>query len=632
MDRQKLRKGNMQTLYRVDKTSNTSADTLLAVGLASLLGDLSLIQHETQDDIFLEDRGSCFVISLASTIDITTIPDDKLDGLQIVLPLDSSRQREKQAKKGNTRKLDGFDYDQKMEDKRAYREIVRKLGPGFQTPEARLRKAPELQALSEPDTRLDHYQAINQMKIAGTFNELAIRWDKLTPEQKRLHLLLLFDLFHEANNDIVGTIAHWQKMAKEMGIKENATVSALQIINPTTGKGANRAKASELTVGNQDSFWLLELLKFRGFMEAAAPLLIRESDDRKTYVLQPRYVKLSLLQNIMKEFRAVFWPTTAVKMDILASLRFAQVVVEQYKTSFEHDAFLESWMSKEPASLAHDFEMTFYKYLGSAHATMNLATIGIPTWLPRLENLEQVLAAADVLDEHVQLVRNIRNSKGEEGAEEYELLRLYRDFLSGNTLLPFWKFTTAYSSYLIRTREKNPYIKQLSYKGLEQVIMGTQNNADAVAILASQGFQHIADAIRRSTVFAQYRRSQFDDRTYEVRYGLGQDLMRKARYGKEFTIALAEFLLEYNAETAREDEKAVRRIMNETNAERPRPLMPQDRISHNLRFATSEHDFNEVVTLINNYGSELVGSMLIACGYSFKAPTSIQRDTNNGAA
>ncbi len=617
----------MDTCYYVEKANGTSADTLLAVGLASVMGNISLLQHGTQDGIFLRDSGPSLDIILKFPIDIETLADAQMESLQIVLPLDSSRQREKQEKKGNTRKLDGFDYDQKMEEDRAYREIVKKLGPGLQTPEARIRKAPELPLFCEPDTRLGHYRAINHMKIAASFNELAIRWDKLTPEQKRLHLQLLLDLFHEVPNDVAGALSRWQKMAKELGIKESATVTALQIINPTMGKGANRAKANELTVGNQESFWLLELLKFRGFMEAAAPLLIRESDNRKTYVLQPRFVKLTLLQNIMKEFRAVFWSTTAVKLDVFASLRFAQVVVEQYKTFFEHDAFLEAWLPEEPTSLAHDFEVTFYKHLGSAHATMNLATLGIPTWLPRLENLEQVLATQEVLEEHVQLVRNIRNSKGEEGAEEYELLRFYRDFLSGNSLVPFWKFTTAYSGYLLHAREKNPYIKQLSYKGLEYVIMGTQNNADAVAILASQGFQRIADAIRRSTVFAQYRRSQHEDRTYEVRYGLGQELMRKARYGKEFTIALAEFLLEYNAETAREDEKAVRKITNETRAEHPRPLTSQDRISHNLRFATSERDFSEVVELINTYGSELVGSMLIACGYSFKG--GVQRDSSN---
>ena len=154
-----------------------------------------------------------------------------------------------------------------------------------------------------------------------------------------------------------------------------------------------------------------------------------------------------------------------------------------------------------------------------------------------------------------------------------------------------------------------------------------ENNPEAVAILEDPGFQRVADAIRRSTVIAQYRHNQFDDRTYEIRYGLGQKLMQKARYGKEFTIALAEFLSQYNAETAMADEKVVRRIMRETGAEYPRPLTKQDRIARNLRYMTDENDFKRVVDLINQYGSELVGSMLIACGYSIKG-SDIRKDAD----
>jgi len=41
---------------------------------------------------------------------------------------------------------------------------------------------------------------------------------------------------------------------------------------------------------------------------------------------------------------------------------------------------------------------------------------------------------------------------------------------------------------------------------------------------------------------AQYRRTQLGDRTYEVRYGLGQELMREARYPDKFIAALSRFL------------------------------------------------------------------------------------------
>src|SRR5205085_2854204 len=131
----------------------------------------------------------------------------------------------------------------------------------------------------------------------------------------------------------------------------------------------------------------------------------------------------------------------------------------------------------------------------------------LPIWLPDMDSLENVKAAEALLKEHLEIIQHIRNSKvkGEEGSEEYELLRFYRDFLSGRDLKPFWKFTSAFSSYLISQREseKNPkrWIRQLSYNGLEILIMhAPTNHEDLTEIIQNKGFQHIADAIRRSTV------------------------------------------------------------------------------------------------------------------------------------
>jgi len=626
----------MQTNFYVDKTSGTSADTLLAVGFASYLDELYRVQYQALGEAFLHDEGAYYRITLPRPLDTKAIPDNHLQSSLIVLPLDSERQREKLKKKGNDGPwLDGFNLTKEIERSQTHREQLKKLGPAFQTPDARLRKEPALEEIveSEADTRLGHYLAISHMKIASTFNDLALRWDTLTPQQKRFHIQLLLDLFHEACNDRMGAINRWQEYAKQQHIKGDVFASALQITNPTTGKGANRAKGGELTIGNQDSFWLLELLKFRGFMEVAAPVSVKDSDDRKTYIIQPRRMRLSLLQDVMEEFRAIFWPTTAIKLDILASLRFAQVLVEQYRVMFEYEKQLQPWMPNKPASLAQEFAVTFYKYLGSAHATMNLATIGLPAWIPKMKTMADVQAAKALLDEHVHLIRSIQNNKGQEGAEEYELLRFYRDFLSGHDLHSFWEFNTDYSSNLIsqREKEKDPriQIRQLTYKGLEQLIMNSQEeNPEAVAILESPGFQHIADAIRSATVFAQYRRSQHDDRTYEAQYGLGRELMRKARHGREFVIALTDFLVRYNDETALEEEKVARKIMNEEKRGQPRPLTAKDRKSHHLRYMTTEDDLKEVVQLTNQYGSELVGSMLVACGYSFKGVNAAEESKN----
>src|SRR5450755_2658002 len=116
--------------------------------------------------------------------------------------------------------------------------------------------------------------------------------------------------------------------------------------------------------------------------------------------------------------------------------------------------------------------------------------------LPRLEDSEAVHDAETLLDEHVNVIQHIRNSKGEEGAEEYELLRFYRDFLSGNDLHPFWSFTTAYSGYLMSAFVGKRYMPQLTTRGLERLLMDRQDNEIPLTEITNDpGFKRIAYAI-----------------------------------------------------------------------------------------------------------------------------------------
>ena len=124
--------------------------------------------------------------------------------------------------------------------------------------------------------------------------------------------------------------------------------------------------------------------------------------------------------------------------------------------------------------------------------------------------------------------------------------------------------------------------------------MNSQDGQRLAKILETPGFQNIAYAIRQATVTAQYRKKQ-GDRKYDVRYGLGQGLARKAAYPEEFVAALMDFLQKYNAENAQ---------VMET---RPGPY----------RKSIHTTDIDEIVALIDEYGdSRLICNLLIAYGYA----------------
>lgn len=92
---------------------------------------------------------------------------------------------------------------------------------------------------------------------------------------------------------------------------------------------------------------------------------------------------------------------------------------------------------------------------------------------------------------------------------------------------------------------------------------------------------------------AQYRKKQ-GDRRYDVRYGLGQELARKARYPAQFITALSDFLHKYNAENAQ--------VMETRGGP--------------YRRSIKTSDIEEIVTLIEEFGSETVANLLIAYGYA----------------
>jgi hypothetical protein len=126
------------TLYYVTKTSSTSADTLLAIGFASMLSKILEVLHKESKGILIRDAGSYYEISLPTFISKNELR--QLPPFPLVQPLVTSKQIDKQSKQGKT--LDGFPYEDQQQRSKAYREKLKQLPPELQRPEARFHKAP----------------------------------------------------------------------------------------------------------------------------------------------------------------------------------------------------------------------------------------------------------------------------------------------------------------------------------------------------------------------------------------------------------------------------------------------------------------------------------------------------------
>ncbi len=371
---------------------------------------------------------------------------------------------------------------------------------------------------------------------------------------------------------------------KALGAEPKSDATLLQLFNPSQGKGLNEPKASRLEMGNIKSFWLLEYLKAVGMYHCAVPRRVQGTDDRKTYALAPVNIRLDHNKAILRAFQEALWNDTAVKMDILAALRYIRCFLDYCEEARESDLMAEL-LGQGPENFVAGLYVAYYKSLGQASAVMNLSFLELPRWM-RVKSRDDVALYREVVEEHENVIRNIDEERG-----GYDLLVRYRDFLSGGRWDAFFDFTAAYGPFLMRERDRgNRWVRPFTTTNLEVLIM--KGNEPLTPILETPGFRNIAEAIRRSTIIPQYRgRGQGE---YEVRYGLAQELKRKALYNDEFIVALSEFVQSYNAENARVYEKTGKQ--------------------YRKNILTT--DVEDVVRLVDQYGAATVGNLLIAFGYA----------------
>lgn len=599
-----------------DNDTGTPADALKAIGLAEVLRAWLIALERADRQVTIQDCGSYYQLTLPGAIEPANIE-------QVEHPFAVGRGMPlvKQSKEKNGgRPSEGFDYEDHQKQKAIYVKQMQDLGVAGRKRYQSNPQAEEFSYIvSPPDADLGLYACLSHFKVDGAYNSLCKQWLGDGAKTFQANLMLILEAFSSHPNAADVAAERWSKLVKEKLVLDGASDTLLQVVNPASGKGGNAPKATGASAGNLKGFWLTEYLKFVGFFTIAAPLLIQKVKDRKTYVLHPTRVDLDALRAVMKTFRASFYSSTAVKLDILAALQFTQALVKHIQAALEakdgNDPFLAlSGSAPKITDVGRGFDITFYKDMGSAYATMNLATINLPGWLEPVASPQAAQSTLDALQEHINVVRSIQSAKEDEGSEELELLRRYRDFLSGHDSERFFDFAARYGDYYLAKRYRNQRSVrpqrsfQFTTQGMEQLMTQTKEKLKLSPILQNEGFRAIAAAIRRATVIAQYQAASKSGYPFEVRYGLGQHLLRAAAYPEEFIAALSEFLQSYNAENARIAERVAKGS-----------LSPEPR---NRRASVQTEHIQAIVKLVDDYrsdsyeASELICKMLVAYGYA----------------
>ncbi len=575
-----------QETYYVDKTTDTFADTLLAYGMATLL-DRLLQDNIGKRTVRIRDVGGAIAVILEEPI------SPGYEDVPWFCDLPYIATRAKRPPQGWPGVI--VEYDLQRERNAAYFQARKQLPKEALLASATLEQFPALAEVERLKPRSDWQiiAQINQMQSITAYAQVLDAWYECRTCFPEL-IQVLLALFSVVPNNLEIAETAWKALKKKHGLSANDMATPVQVLNPAMGKGINRAKADGATrLDNPDSFWPMEFLKFWGMRVGGVPRVVQSPQaggrgprDRKTYVLHPVNITLETHETVYRSFNEGMWASTAVKMDILASLRYTQAFLDQWQAGQLADVRF----GEEPGNYVSGLTTAFYKDMGSAVALLNLSEIALPHWM-RVETAEQGKFYRDLIDEH----RLVVSSLNERNADEYRLLNIYRDFLSGRNLKAFFEFTGAYGALLMSRLERNEWAPRFLSTNLEVLIM--EHDRSLQPILKTPGFQHVATAIRRSTVTPQYFKAKGLGRTYDIRYGLGTELLRKAAYPDRFMQALSEFMHEYNQENAQ-------------MLERYKGNPPVRRAS-----ITTE-DIAQVVTLIDEYGSQTVGNLLVAFGYA----------------
>jgi hypothetical protein len=576
-----------QTTYFVDKTTDTFADTLLAYGVAALLDKL-LRDNSGAATVRVRDAGAVFAIALEKPIQAGFENVDWFCDLPFI---ETKKQKPPNNWSGMT-----VDYATTKDKRSEYFAARKQLPAEARRPGATPDEHPALAALPalpRPDD-WDILAQINQMQSISAYAQVLEAWFECRACFPDL-LRLLLRLFAATPNDEAQATADWKTIAKKHGLKATETRTPVQVLNPAMGKGVNRTKADGANhLGNPDSFWPLEFLKFWGMRLDGIPRVVQSPQpgggrgprDRKTYVLHPKNISLDTHRRVYHDFNEKMWATTAVKMDVVTALRYTDIFLEQWLAGQLPDV---NW-GTEPGDHVTGLTTAFYKDMGSAVALLNLSEVALPHWM-RVENADDGRLYREILEEHRRIVTSLK----ERNADEYRLLSTYRNFLSGHDLAAFFEFTGAYCALLMSKLERGEWAPRFQTSNLEVLIMG--HDRKLKPILDTPGFQNIATAIRRSTVTPQYFKAKGQSRLYDIRYGLGTELLRQAAYPDRFSQALGEFMHAYNQENAQ---------INERFKNKP-PVR---------RANITTDDIDQVVTLIDEYGAQTVGNLLVAYGYA----------------
>lgn len=364
-------------------------------------------------------------------------------------------------------------------------------------------------------------------------------------------------------------------------------VNNSQFFNPASGKGVHAGKTRYKSAGaisNEVVEPFAEWMKYRGAYNAMLPF--RNGDDFKLFVVEPSEIgpkALSILRRRLLDLN--LWG--GIRLDIEAILRLTEELI-MLSDVVQGEIRLRG---RRPSEIVKGLRQAFFKSMGTAAALMNDAFLPLPDWFC-IQNRDDANAFLAIIEEHRSCLDPLYEKppkKHSPFSGDVPLLQQYRKWLATSDKFDLLEFFAKYSVLGMEKRGKKEWVKEFSTENLN-ILFG--RGYGMKKIVENTGFVNIANAIRNSTVSSfENVKSGWKGSGYETQFGMAQEWKQKIKGGKQaFIPALSDFVQKHNWEAVHKLKKSSPPI--------------------------SQEDLSGMLILIDQYGVELIGMILLAYGYA----------------
>lgn len=378
-------------------------------------------------------------------------------------------------------------------------------------------------------------------------------------------------------------------------------VSSTQVLNPIAGKGISAPKTSWRAPNSPpdaliDTF--AEWMKLRGMW--CAMIACRSDQDFKFFVIEPKEIPVETLRSIRDEMEDLnLWG--GVRLDIESTLRLTELLIRKSEF-FQGEIRI---YRRRPNEIITGLRQAFFKSLGTAAALMNDALLPLPEWFA-IESRQDCEDYLQIIDEFIGTVEprsyGCLGALDPDKSDEGEILQAFREWLNSGELSEFLNFHYSFSLKMIQKIAAGSYASLFSTQTLDLLLKKTYQEKHQVKdILENSGFQSVARAIRNSTVYAV----SLSNSNREIHFGLAQKWKQKLGDPPRLKAEIGRYVQEQNWEVVHKLEGRGHQVTTE--------------------------DLDQLFALIDQHGSELVGSLLLAYGYSRAPKTESSNPENTGA-